>query len=322
MRKLTDNIFKAFIGLILICFLFFYFSKPNQSPFHQETKHSSSLKQAKNSCSLEYKNQCIRLFKKLRHPAPNTLYRPPLRAPPPELKAEFEQNGDMPIRKTFYFNDAYADSASDNSKPKELKFEQYDGIELIMNGSKPAGTYGNKMFAPLLAKYKSKIQNRNMVIIGTIYPWLEKYSYYLNASTITTLDYTRANWDNPKLRWEHVNDFLDRAISEEQIEHFDNSASFSSIEHSGLGRYGDPLSPNGDIDAVQETHCLLKPGGLFFLALPFSYAEKGFIEFNAHRFYGESRLRLLFKGWTEVERQDQAQNSHMGFVLRKENTCL
>ena len=228
----------------------------------------------------------------------------------------------MPITKTFYFNDVYKDAKSDDkSFYKNLEFKQYDGIDEIENGTKGFGTYGATQFAPLLTKYAGQIKERTMVVIGTIFPWIEKFAYHLNASKITTLDYTRAKWNDPRLEWEHVNDFLDRVIAEEQIEQFDNSASFSSIEHSGLGRYGDPLSANGDIDAVQETHCLLKPGGLFFIALPFSYAEKGVIEFNAHRIYGESRLRLLFKGWKEIERKDQAMSGHMGFVLQKDNYC-
>ncbi|KAK5964144.1 hypothetical protein GCK32_017207, partial [Trichostrongylus colubriformis] len=42
---------------------------------------------------------------------------------------------------------------------------------------------------------------------------------------------------------------------------FDFAASFSSIEHSGLGRYGDPIDPIGDLREVWKTSCLLKKGG-------------------------------------------------------------
>lgn len=260
----------------------------------------------------------------MRHPAKDSIHRPPLRAPPDHLIKQFEQNGNMPLQQPWYLNEVYSESVSEydkhSAKNKLLTFEQYDAIEDIMAGKKPAGSYQNQAFAPLLSKYKSHIEGRSMVVIGTQNPWIEKYSYHLNASKITTLDYNRAKWDNPRLEWHHVNDFLDRAMSEQKIEVFDNSASFSSIEHSGLGRYGDPLSPDGDIEAVLETHCLLRPGGLLFLALPVSDKEKGFIQFNAQRVYGESRLRLMFEGWTELERAGQGQN-HMAFVLRKDRVC-
>lgn len=36
-----------------------------------------------------------------------------------------------------------------------------------------------------------------------------------------------------------------------QPKKFDVLISYSSIEHDGLGRFGDPLSPNGDLSQVR-----------------------------------------------------------------------
>jgi hypothetical protein len=36
---------------------------------------------------------------------------------------------------------------------------------------------------------------------------------------------------------------------------------FSSVEHSGLGRYGDALNPWGDIIAIARAWCVTKQGG-------------------------------------------------------------
>lgn len=36
----------------------------------------------------------------------------------------------------------------------------------------------------------------------------------------------------------------------------------------GLGRYGDPIDPNGDLLALQQIQCLLKPEGFLFLGIP------------------------------------------------------
>jgi hypothetical protein len=36
--------------------------------------------------------------------------------------------------------------------------------------------------------------------------------------------------------------------------------SFSSWEHDGLGRYGDPIDPWGDVKAMQRASCYVKPG--------------------------------------------------------------
>nr|CAD2181000.1 unnamed protein product [Meloidogyne enterolobii] len=75
---------------------------------------------------------------------------------------------------------------------------------------------------------------------------------------------------------------------------FDFVASFSSIEHSGLGRYDDPIDPIGDIREMQKISCILKPGGLFFLGIPIGQDDVGI---NCHRTYGRIRLPLMFAGF-------------------------
>ncbi len=130
-----------------------------------------------------------------------------------------------------------------------------------------------------------------------------------------TLDYTRKYWHESKLEWYHANDLYEEMIASETLEFYDNAATYSSIEHAGLGRYGDPLNPDGDLEAVQQVHCMLKPGSLIFLGGFFlTNKEKGAIEYNAHRIYGTKRLELLFRDW-EVLSQEP-------FVIRKKGGCV
>uniref|UniRef100_A0A914XVS8 DUF268 domain-containing protein n=1 Tax=Panagrolaimus superbus TaxID=310955 RepID=A0A914XVS8_9BILA len=75
---------------------------------------------------------------------------------------------------------------------------------------------------------------------------------------------------------------------------FDFIVSFSSIEHSGLGRYGDPIDPIGDIREMNKIHCMLKPKGLLFLGFPVGVDK---VVFNAHRIYGRIRLGMMFEGF-------------------------
>jgi hypothetical protein len=72
-----------------------------------------------------------------------------------------------------------------------------------------------------------------------------------------------------------------------------------SLEHSGLGRYGDSLNPHGDIEAAVQTWCLLRPGGIFLLGLPATdpLASKDELVWNAHRHYGPLRLAEMFAGY-------------------------
>ena len=273
----------------------------------------------KNSCS-DYRRECLNLFKKLRYPNQSLLFRPPLKQPPANLLNDFIQNGDMPITKEWYINEVYSDSNSNNKNIQEnISRANFDGwLQRVKQHSQL--NYGNTELQTIMTKYKNEIADKSVVVIGTQLPWIEAISYHLSASKITTLDYTRKKYETDRLEWLHVNDYLDDLIKNKQIELFDTSASFSSIEHSGLGRYGDPLSAYGDVDAVKQVHCLLKPNSLFFLGLPASGDGSSFIEFNAHRVYGTKRLDLLFKGWNKID-QMKCHDVHKIFVLKKERSC-
>lgn len=103
------------------------------------------------------------------------------------------------------------------------------------------------------------------------------------------------------------------------MEEFDAIASFSSIEHAGLGRYGDPINPNGDIESMQQIHCMLKPNGLLFLGLPTNDDGSSHIEFNVHRVYGHFRLERLFKDWKLLiqKRALLTKGNNTIFILKK-----
>ena len=49
---------------------------------------------------------------------------------------------------------------------------------------------------------------------------------------------------------------------------FDVLVSYSSLEHDGVGRYGDPINPNADLLRMRNLKSFIKPEGHFFLAVP------------------------------------------------------
>jgi SAM-dependent methyltransferase len=51
-------------------------------------------------------------------------------------------------------------------------------------------------------------------------------------------------------------------------------------EHIGLGRYGDPLDPDGTVKAARELERVLAPGGSMYFSLPVGRSRT---QFNAHR---------------------------------------
>jgi SAM-dependent methyltransferase len=66
-----------------------------------------------------------------------------------------------------------------------------------------------------------------------------------------------------------------------------------TIEHIGLGRYGDPIDPDGDIKAINELKRVLAPGGSLLFVVPIGQPK---IEFNAHRIYSYEMVLNLFSG--------------------------
>jgi len=71
-----------------------------------------------------------------------------------------------------------------------------------------------------------------------------------------------------------------------------------TIEHIGLGRYGDPIDPDGDLKAIKELKRVLAPGGSLLFVVPMGQPR---IAFNAHRIYGYSQIREYFSDLTLKE---------------------
>ena len=59
-----------------------------------------------------------------------------------------------------------------------------------------------------------------------------------------------------------------KQVLEGDFPQFDAMVTFSSLEHSGLGRYGDSLNPWGDLITMAQAWCLLKPGARALVGIP------------------------------------------------------
>lgn len=70
------------------------------------------------------------------------------------------------------------------------------------------------------------------------------------------------------------------------------------IEHVGLGRYGDPLDPDGDLKAFAELRRVLTLGGQLLVAVPVGRPR---VEFNAHRVYSTAQVLDALRGLTLKE---------------------
>jgi hypothetical protein len=68
-----------------------------------------------------------------------------------------------------------------------------------------------------------------------------------------------------------------------------------TIEHIGLGRYGDPINSDGDIIAINELKRVLAPGGNLLVVVPIGMPK---IIFNAHRIYSYKNIIEYFSPLT------------------------
>lgn len=64
-----------------------------------------------------------------------------------------------------------------------------------------------------------------------------------------------------------------------------------TVEHVGLGRYGDNLDPSGDLKAIAELKRVLAPGGTLLFVVP---VGKPRLEFNGHRIYSYQQIMEYF----------------------------
>ncbi len=100
---------------------------------------------------------------------------------------------------------------------------------------------------------------------------------------------------HPNIRFVQVN-LMEQATAE-KLGQFPSVSCLHTLEHMGLGRYGDPLDPAGDEKALATLAALTAPGGQLYLATPMGRER---IEFNAQRVYGLPRLHdmLARNGFT------------------------
>ena len=79
------------------------------------------------------------------------------------------------------------------------------------------------------------IENKHVLVIGSALPWIEVILLSLNVGHITTLEYNHYVSDHPKLSVLTPPEFQ-KLVQSNRGQKFDAMISFSSLEHSGLGR--------------------------------------------------------------------------------------
>jgi hypothetical protein len=79
------------------------------------------------------------------------------------------------------------------------------------------------------------VKDKHVLVIGSQSPWIETILLNKGAKNVTTSDYVKIQSDHPQVEVLTPDELSERFL-QKRIQ-YDAMISFSSMEHSGLGRY-------------------------------------------------------------------------------------
>lgn len=206
---------------------------------------------------------------------------------PEELLNEFTMNGFIPVE--YKYDDATDVEVQKSINEKFNLSEFKTCIDKVLKYE--SNYYGDTDQFLYLALRDFPIFNQDVALIGSTYPWYEAMLLTRVPKSVTVIEYSDRKLEGiPNLQYGKPDDFY-------SFTKYDAAVSISSYEHDGLGRYGDPLNPNGDLEAMKTLKYIVKPGGLLYLSVPIGQDK---LYFNLHRIYGKYRFPKLIEGWQPV----------------------
>jgi hypothetical protein len=124
----------------------------------------------------------------------------------------------------------------------------------------------------------------NVLIVGSMQPWHESLLISrVPLATTHTVDYNRVTFQHDRMLTFTVAEWT-RAFLSDSLPAYDMALAILSVEHDGLGRYGDPVLSDGDLQLMRRMHCALRPGGRLMLAV--ALGAQDVIAWNLRRVYG------------------------------------
>lgn len=165
-------------------------------------------------------------------------------------------------------------------------------LDALRNGEDISPPSYPKAAADITAamEYAKGLHDMDVFVGGSISPWVEALALHHGARSTTTADYNVPIYYGSKhsVRTMHALSVADETVRSNT--RYDVVVSFSSIEHAGMGRYGDAMDPFADLATMKEFHSMLKPGGFLLLGVPMNEMD---IISTAGRIYGPKRFPVL-----------------------------
>lgn len=182
-----------------------------------------------------------------------------------------------------------------NIKQLPIKFREHylesfwskEYIENLTNEPSEPEDYPNAILdiGISLDTLKINLNEKNALVIGSITPWVECFLLHKGISKVFTTDVNEIKIESSNIIF----------IKEDELENFkfDVIISYSSIEHIGLGRYGDKIDENGDINYMNNILKILNDETILLISIP--VCERYLVEGFWHRIYDKNRIEKLFE---------------------------
>ncbi|CAD7957795.1 unnamed protein product [Amoebophrya sp. A25] len=175
------------------------------------------------------------------------------------------------------------------------------------------------------------VAGKNLLVLGSEIPWMETFLLRHGARTVTTVDYREPtvaekherlsflHFTEVGKRFGYFEDHIAAGAENDDGQHlnetsgedsissqhtrtrlFDAAFTYSSLEHAGLGRYGDQLNPWADVQSASLVWCTLKPGGYFFTGPNTVDGNQWLTAGSLDRLYWNSGRDLARQGWARM----------------------
>ena len=248
----------------------------------------------------------------------------------------FTMNGSIPLELLFFVDDS-GDNVDgthysyDSNYMQLLQQSATSLVDYVQTFGAADGSYKHARKHRLQRPKESDVwllealQNIHMkgthiLVIGSMSPWYECLCLAFGAASIDVLEYNRVDYDHEQITTYKAKDFWNKTrTTSATIKTYDVILSISSFDHDGLGRYGDNISPDGDIITMERlaNAAFFTEDTVLIITVPIG---EDLLAYNLMRIYGKTRLPLLIKEYTiqktygyEAEKLEQKYGGNSNF---------
>lgn len=174
---------------------------------------------------------------------------------PADLRDAYTRCGAVPVA-DYFVDDSWGGKGSSYAYPAADMARFVDDaaafLQLLQrNNARQGRRRGGKeaWLGQAILQHRQKFDGGDVLVFGSMTPRIEALALAAGAAVVVTSEYNELVYDHEKVR----------IVTPDELERHDAYAgafhvalSISSFDHDGLGRYNDPLAPDGDLMAMDS----------------------------------------------------------------------